>query len=74
MIQFFMILLALFIALIIQVLDDFLSQRGVVSFLHGGILGYVQIYVANELLKWGGGSLGWVAVLLIAAGEVAQLV
>lgn len=71
MVQFFMILLTLFVALVIQVLDDFLSQRGVVSLLHGGLLGYGQIFIAKKLLEWGGGSLGWVAVLLVAACAMA---
>ena len=71
MIQFLLIVIAILIALIMQALDDFLSQRGVISVIHGGLLGYGQVYVARELLEWGGGSLGWVTVVLICAGSMA---
>jgi hypothetical protein len=69
--EFILIIAAGAITLLMQALDDFLSQRGVVSVLHGGLLGYGQVYVAKALLEWGGASLGWLAVVLIAIGAMA---
>lgn len=54
-----------------QALDDFLSQFGVVSLAHGGLLGYGQVLVAKLLLEWGGGQLGWSVVILIAIAAMA---
>ncbi|KAF5033010.1 hypothetical protein DSECCO2_611190 [anaerobic digester metagenome] len=54
-----------------QAFDDFLSQRGVVSVLHGCLLGYGQAYVSKELLEWGGMSLTWYVVVLIVIGAMA---
>lgn len=71
MIQALLIIAAIILALFMQALDDFLSQRGVVSVIHGGLLGYGQVYVARELLEWGGVSLGWVTVALICIGSMA---
>ena len=66
-----LVLTTVVLALFAQALDDFLSQRGVISILHGGLLGYGQVYAARELLEWGGASLGWVVVVLIAMGAMA---
>jgi hypothetical protein len=71
MTQFILALGAVIICLFIQAIDDFLSHFGVVSALHGGLLGYGQIYVARDLLEWGGGSLEWLVVILITAGVIA---
>ena len=71
MIQLLLGIAAIIFALLMQIVDDFLSQRGVVSVIHGGLLGYGQVYVARELLEWGGASLGWVTVVLICAGSMA---
>lgn len=54
-----------------QALDDFLSQFGVISLAHGGLLGFGQVFVAKLLLEWGGGRLGWWVVLLIAITAMA---
>jgi hypothetical protein len=54
-----------------QALDDFLSQFGVVSLAHGGLLGYGQVFVAKVLVDWGGGRLGWWVVILIAIAAMA---
>ena len=54
-----------------QALDDFLSQFGVVSVAHGGLLGYGQVFVAKVLLDWGGARLGWWVVVLIAIAAMA---
>jgi hypothetical protein len=70
-VEFLLALCAVIICLIMQALDDFLSQRGVVSFLHGGALGFGQVYVARLLLEWGGASLEWVVVALIFVGSMA---
>lgn len=71
MLEFLLIIVAILICQAMQALDDFLSQFGVVSVLHGGLLGYGQIWVSKTLLEWGGGSLGWVVVILIAIGAMA---
>ena len=71
MIQFLLIVAAVITSLVLQALDDILSQRGVISVLHGGLLGYGQVYVANELLRWGGGHLNWMAVILLAIAAMA---
>jgi len=71
MIEIVLALVAILICLGMQALDDFLSQFGVVSVLHGAVLGYGQIYVAKLLLEWGGASLGWFVVFLIGAGAFA---
>ena len=65
MLQFFLAVAAVITCLLMQALDDFLSQRGVVSFLHGSLLGFGQVYVARMLMEWGGGNLGWLLVILI---------
>lgn len=70
MIEFVLIIAAVLMCLALQALDDFLSQRGVVSVLHGGLLGYGQVYAAKALLKWGGGSMGWLVVVLVAIGAM----
>ena len=54
-----------------QALDDFLSQFGVVSVAHGGLLSYGQVFVAKVLLEWGGARLGWWVVVLIAIAAMA---
>jgi len=54
-----------------QAFDDFLSQFGVVSLAHGGLLGYGQVFVAKMLLEWGGVRLGWWVVILIAIAAMA---
>lgn len=54
-----------------QALDDFLSQFGVVSVAHGGLLGYGQVFVAKVLLDWGGARLGWWVVILLAIAAMA---
>jgi hypothetical protein len=69
-IEFVLIIAAVLMCLALQALDDFLSQRGVVSVLHGGLLGYGQVYAAKALLKWGGGSMGWLVVVLVAIGAM----
>lgn len=71
MIEIILALAAILICLVMQALDDFLSQSGVVSVLHGGVLGYGQIFVAKLLLEWGGASLGWGVVFLIGVGVFA---
>ena len=65
-----LIISAVLICLAMQAVDDFLSRSGVVSLLHGGLLGYGQVYVAKLLLEWGGATLGWLAMGLIAFGAV----
>ena len=70
MIQALLVVAVVIASLIMQVLDDFLSQRGVVSVLHGGLLGYGQVYVAREVLVWGGVGLNWLVVILIALGAL----
>ena len=71
MLEFALVIAALFVCLAMQALDDFLSQFGVVSVAHGTLLGYGQIYVAKILLEWGGASLGWVVVVMIGLGALA---
>lgn len=71
MVEFILVIVAVIFALVMQALDDVLSQRGVVSVLHGGLLGYGQVYAAKALLEWGGGSLGWVVVACIAVAAMA---
>ena len=71
MLQLSLVVAAIILTFIMQALDDFLSQRGVISVLHGGLLGYGQVYAARALLEWGGASLGWVVVVLIAMGAMA---
>ena len=71
MIKLLLFIAVIFVSLLMQALDDFLSQRGVVSVLHGSVLGYGQIYVVKELLEWGGMSLGWPVVLCIIVGSMA---
>jgi len=62
---------AILVCQAMQALDDLLSQFGVVSVVHGLVLGYGQIYVANALLEWGGVRLGWLLVILIALCALA---
>ncbi len=54
-----------------QALDDFLSQFGVVSVAHGGVLGYGQVFAAKALMEWGGGNLSWMVVLLVGIAAMA---
>ncbi len=68
MIEIALALAAILLCLGMQALDDFLSQFGVVSLAHGGLLGYGQVYAAKLLLEWGGVSLGWILVALIGIG------
>lgn len=63
----FLAVAAVLACLAIQVLGEFLSHAGVLSVLHGGLLGYVQVYVAKWLLGWGGVSMNWLIVMLITA-------
>jgi len=42
-----------------------------VSVLHGGLLGFGQVWVAKMLLEWGGASLGWFVVMLVALAAMA---
>ena len=70
MIELLLALVALLVSQAMQAVDDFLSHTGVVSLIHGGLLGYGQVYVAKLLLEWGGTSLGWLVVALIALGAV----
>jgi hypothetical protein len=59
MISIGLALAAILVCLAMQALDDFLSQFGVVSVAHGGLLGYGQVYAAHLLFEWGGaGSAG----------------
>lgn len=62
---------AVLVCQFMQALDDFLSQFGVVSVAHGGLLGYGQVFVAKVLLEWGGARLGWWVVILIAIAAMA---
>ena len=71
MIELLLVVSAIAVSIIMQALDDFLSQRGVVSVLHGCLLGYGQVYVSKELLEWGGMSLTWYVVVLIVIGAMA---
>lgn len=71
MIQLILIICAVIVSIVMQVLDDFLSQRGIVSVLHGGVLGYGQVYFSKELLEWGGSTLGWAVVICIMAGSMS---
>lgn len=70
MIELLLALVALLVSQAMQAVDDFLSHSGVVSVVHGGLLGYGQVYVAKLLMEWGGASLGWLVVVLIALGAV----
>lgn len=70
MLQFVLVVSAVLMCLAMQALDDFLSQRGVVSVLHGSLLGYGQVYAAKALLEWGGGSMGWWVVVLVGIGSM----
>ena len=71
MIQIILAIAAIIVCLTILVLNELLHHFGVVSVMHGGLLGYGQIHVAKELLEWGGGSLGWMVVLAITAVALA---
>ena len=71
MIHVILAIAAIIVCLTILALDEFLYHFGVVSVMHGGLLGYGQIHVAKELLEWGGGSLGWMVVLAITAVALA---
>lgn len=62
---------AVLVCQFMQALDDFLSQFGVVSVAHGGLLGYGQVFVAKVLLEWGGVRLGWWMVILIAIAAMS---
>jgi hypothetical protein len=70
LIELLLALIALLVSQAMQAVDDFLSHSGVVSVVHGGLLGYGQVYVAKMLMEWGGASLGWLVVVLIALGAV----
>ncbi len=71
MMEFILILLAVLVSQIMQAVDDFLSQVGGISLLHGLLLGYGQVYVCKILVEWGGARLGWIAVLLVGIAAVA---
>ncbi len=71
MIEFVMALGAVVVCQFMQALDDFLSQFGVISVAHGGLLGYGQVFVAKVLLEWGDARLGWPVVILIAIVAMA---
>lgn len=71
MLEVVLAIAAILVCQAMQALDDLMSQFGVVSVLHGMVLGYGQVYVANALLGWGGVSLGWVLVVLIALCALA---
>lgn len=71
MLELVLVLAAVITCLIMQALDDLLSQFGVVSVLHGGLLGFGQVWVAKMLLEWGGAGLGWFVVLLVALAAMA---
>ncbi len=71
MMELILILLAVLVSQIMQAVDDFLSQVGGISLLHGLLLGYGQVYVCKILLEWGGVRLGWIAVLLVGIAAVA---
>jgi hypothetical protein len=64
--QIVLIIGAVLFCLVLQALDDLLSQFGVVSVAHGALLGYAQVFASKELLEWGGYSLGWFVVILIS--------
>jgi len=66
-----LVIAAIISCLVMQALDDLLSQFGVVSVLHGGLLGFGQVWVARMLLDWGGATLGWFVVLLVALAAMA---
>jgi hypothetical protein len=70
MLEFVLVIVSVLVCQVIQALDDFMSRFGVVSLAHGWLLGYGQIYVAKMILEWGGASLGWIAVILIAIASV----
>jgi hypothetical protein len=67
----FLAIAAVLACLAIQVLGEFLSQSGVLSVLHGGMLGYLQVHVAKWLLEWGGVSMGWLIVIPIMAAVMS---
>lgn len=71
MMELILILLAVLVSQIMQAVDDFLSQVGGISLLHGLLLGYGQIHVCKFLLEWGGGRLGWIVVALVGIAAVA---
>lgn len=71
MLEVLLMLLAVLVSQIIQVVDDFLSQIGGISLLHGLLLGYGKVAVCKMLLEWGGSRLGWAAVILIGIAAVA---
>ncbi len=71
MLEILLIILAILVSQIMQAVDDFLSQIGGISLLHGLLLGYGQIQACKFLLEWGGASLGWMVVLLVAVAAVA---
>ncbi len=71
MLEVLLVLAAVITCLIMQALDDLLSQFGVVSVLHGGLLGFGQVWVTRMLLEWGGASLGWFVVALVALAAMA---
>ena len=71
MMELILILLAVLVSQIMQAVDDFLSQVGGISLLHGLLLGYGQVYVCKILLEWGGVRLGWIAVFLVGIAAVA---
>ncbi|MDO9583042.1 MAG: hypothetical protein Q7J24_08010 [Desulfomicrobium sp.] len=66
-----LVIAAILTCLTMQALDDLLSQFGVVSVLHGGLLGFGQVWVVRMLLEWGGVSLGWFVVMLVALAAIA---
>ena len=70
MLEVVLIILAVLVSQIMQAVDDFLSQVGGISLLHGLLLGYGQIQACKFLLEWGGASLGWVVVALVGIAAV----
>ncbi|NCD25875.1 MAG: hypothetical protein EOL86_09865 [Deltaproteobacteria bacterium] len=65
MLEVVLILLAVLVSQVMQVVDDFLSQVGGISLLHGLLLGSGQIQICKLLLEWGGARLGWLVVALV---------
>ncbi|GAB6112233.1 hypothetical protein [Desulfomicrobium salsuginis] len=70
MLEFALVIVALAASQAMQLVDDLLSQAGVVSVAHGMLLGYGQIFVSRAILAWGGSSLGWTAVVLVGVGAM----
>lgn len=69
--EFILVVAVICACQIIQALDDILSRIGAISILHGGLLGYGQIYIAKEILTKGGCNLNWLMVFFIALAAIA---